>query len=115
MPQKSCLTLQWSAWSTYVIIKYFNILAFPEVITTSLSKVDIDIRSYLYQHILLSGGNTMFKGLPEKLTNEVKKLAPKHMKVKLHAPSNRKNSCWYGASIIASLDSFKNMWVTRSV
>jgi hypothetical protein len=23
----------------------------------------------------------MFKGLPEKLTNEVKKLAPKHMKV----------------------------------
>jgi actin-related protein len=80
-----------------------------------LSKVDIDIRAYLYQHILLSGGNTLFKGLPEKLTNEVKKLAPKHIKVKLHAPGNRKNSCWFGGSIITSLSSFKNMWVTRSV
>lgn len=77
--------------------------------------MDIDLRTYLYSHILLSGGNTLFKGLPEKLTNEVKKLAPKHMKVKLHAPNNRKNSCWFGGSIITSLGSFKNMWVTRSV
>ena len=51
------------------------------MITTSLSKVDIDLRSSLYQHILLAGGNTLFKGLPEKMINEVKKLGPKHMKV----------------------------------
>lgn len=85
------------------------------MVTTALSKVDIDIRNSLYNHILLSGGNTLFKGLPEKMTNEVKKLAPNKMKIRLHAPSNRKNSCWLGGSIISSLGSFKNMWVTRSV
>ena len=64
---------------------------------------------------MLSGGNTLFKGLADKLTNEVKSLAPKHIKAGLHAPGNRKNSCWFGGSIITSLSSFKNMWVTRSV
>jgi actin-related protein len=84
------------------------------MITTCLSKVDIDIRAHLYQHTILSGGNTLFKGLPEKIGSEVKKLAPKHMKVKLLAPVGRKNSSWYGGSIITSLGSFKNMWITRS-
>jgi centractin len=90
-------------------------IAFPEIIANAINKVDIDIRSYLYQHILLTGGNTLFKGLPEKLNNEIKKLAPKHMKTRIHAPNNRKNSCWFGGSIISSLGSFKNMWVTRNV
>ena len=87
--------------------------AFPELITTCLSKVDIDIRSNLYQHVLLTGGNTLFKGLPEKLGSEVKKMAPKHMKVKLSAPGGRKTIAWYGGSIITSLGSFKGMWISR--
>ena len=85
------------------------------MITTSLSKVDIDIRANLYQHIWLTGGNTLFKGMPEKMVTEVKKMAPKYLKVKLHSPNNRKYSCWFGGSIITSLNAFKNMWVTRSV
>ena len=89
-------------------------LSFPEIITTCLSKVDIDIRAPLYQNIILAGGNTLFKGLPEKLGSEVKKLAPKHMKVRLLTPTVRKNSSWYGGSIITSLGSFKNMWITRN-
>lgn len=88
-------------------------LALPEIITTCLSRVDIDIRSLLFQHILMTGGNTLFKGLPEKLGSEVKKIAPKHMKVKLSAPGNRKNSAWYGGSIVTSLGSFKGMWISR--
>jgi actin-related protein len=90
-------------------------IAFPEMINNAINKVDIDIRSYLYQHLLLTGGNTLFKGVPEKLNNEVKRIAPKHMKTRLHAPNNRKSSCWFGGSIITSLGSFKNMWVTRNV
>lgn len=87
------------------------------MITTTLSKVDMDIRTPLYRNIFLSGGNSLIKGLPERITNEVKKLAPKHMKVMVHAPNNnsRKHCCWFGASVISSLSSFKGMWVTRSV
>jgi actin-related protein len=77
--QKSFSILQLLDLKIYVCLKL--IIAFPEIITTSISKVDIDLRANLFQHILLAGGNTLFKGLPEKITNEVKKLAPKHMKV----------------------------------
>lgn len=85
------------------------------MVVTSLNKVDIDLRTPLYSHVLLSGGNTLFKGIHEKLHTEIKKLAPKHMKVKLHTPSNRKIACWSGGSIITSLGTFNNMWVTRAV
>ncbi len=89
-------------------------VAMQEMIVTSLNKVDIDIRTPLYSHILLAGGNTLFKGIHEKLHTEIKKLAPKQMKVKLHTPPSRKNCCWKGGSIITSFGTFKNMWVTRS-
>lgn len=85
------------------------------MVVTCLNKVDIDIRTPLYSHILLGGGNTMFKGIHEKLHTEIKKLAPKHMKVKMHAPPARKYGAWNGANVISSLGSMKNMWVTRSV
>lgn len=84
------------------------------MVINCISKVDIDIRSTLYQHIILTGGNTNFKGMTEKLGNEIKKLAPKNMRVKLLALLKRKHSAWYGASILCSLSAFKNMWVTRN-
>jgi len=85
------------------------------MISTSISKVDIDIRNPLYKNIFLCGGNTMIKGVPERITNEIKKSAPKHTKVMLNAPNSRKNSCFTGALIISNLGSFKGMWVTKKV
>ena len=85
------------------------------MISTSISKVDIDIRTPLYKNIFLCGGNTLIKGVPERITNEIKKTAPKHTKIMLHAPTSRKNSCYNGALIISNLGSFKGMWVTKNV
>jgi actin-related protein len=85
------------------------------MISTSISKVDIEIRNPLYKNIFLCGGNTMIKGVPERITNEIKKSAPKHTKIMLHAPASRKNSCFTGALIISNLGSFKGMWVTKNV
>ena len=33
----------------------------------SVEKCDSDIRKDLYKNIVLSGGNTLFKGLPDRL------------------------------------------------
>lgn len=33
---------------------------------------DIDFRRELYNNIILSGGNTMFEGIQERLENEIK-------------------------------------------
>lgn len=40
----------------------------------TIQAADIDIRSELYKHIVLSGGSTMYPGLPSRLEKEVKQL-----------------------------------------
>ena len=85
------------------------------MISSSISKVDIDIRSQLYKNIVLAGGNTLIKGVPERIINETKKAAPKNSRIAAFAPNSRKNSCFNGALIISNLGSFKGMWVTKQV
>ena len=88
-------------------------LSFQEMIISSINKVDIDLRKNLYNNVFISGGNTLFKGIQEKFHSEIKKLAPKNMKVKLHTPGNRLLSCWTGGNVISTLEIFKKMWVSR--
>ncbi len=88
-------------------------LSFQEMIISSINKVDIDLRKNLYNNVFISGGNTLFKGIQEKFHTEIKNLAPKNMKVKLHTPGNRLLSCWTGGNVISTLEIFKKMWVTR--
>lgn len=61
---------------------------------------------------MLSGGTTLIKGFGDRLLSEVKKQANKDIKIKIFAPPERKYSTWIGASILASLSTFKKMWVT---
>ncbi|EMP25425.1 Beta-centractin [Chelonia mydas] len=49
----------------------------------------------------------------DRLLSEVKKLAPKDVKIKISAPQERLYSTWIGGSILASLDTFKKMWVSK--
>lgn len=84
-----------------------------EVLLQSIQKSDMDLRKTLYQNVVLSGGSTLFKGFGERLLSEVKKAAPKDIKIKISAPPERKYSTWLGGSILASLDTFKKMWITK--
>ena len=85
-------------------------------IYNSIIKSDNDIRKDLYSNIILSGGNTMFPNLPDRLTKEVQKLAPTatSSKVKVIAMPERKYSVWIGSSILSSLSNFQCMWITKS-
>lgn len=62
----------------------------------------------------MSGGTTMFPGIPERLSKELTNLAPSTMKIKVVAPPERKFSVWIGGSILSSLSTFQAMWITRS-
>jgi len=77
-----------------------------EMTFNSIMKCDVDVRKSLYENIVLSGGTTMYKGIDERLTKEVTKLAPQSMKVKVTAPQERKFSVWIGGSILSSLSTF---------
>merc|ERR1712190_617905 len=79
----------------------------------SIMKCDVDIRRDLYENTVLSGGSTMFPNLSDRLNKEIVALAPASIKVKVVAPPERKYSVWIGGSILSSLSSFQEMWVSR--
>jgi len=79
----------------------------------SIGKCDIDIRKDLYLNTVLSGGTTMFPGIDRRLTKELTALAPASVKVKIVAPPERKYSVWIGGSILSSLSTFQDMWITK--
>jgi len=83
------------------------------LIFNSIMKCDVDIRKDLYANIVLSGGSTMYPGIQERVEKEVINLAPPSMKIKVVAPPERKYSVWIGGSILASLSTFENMWITK--
>lgn len=81
----------------------------------SIQTCDIDIRKELYENIILSGGTTMYNGLPERLTKEIKALAPESMKscIKILANPERYVAVWVGGSILSSISTFESMWMTK--
>ena len=82
----------------------------------SIQKCDIDVRKDLYNCVVLSGGTSMYNGLPERLTKEIKALAPESMKeeVKVIASPERKFAVWIGGSILSSISTFESMWITKT-
>eukprot|EP01125_Pyxidicula_operculata_P022609 TRINITY_DN93_c0_g1_i4.p1 TRINITY_DN93_c0_g1~~TRINITY_DN93_c0_g1_i4.p1 ORF type:complete len:376 (+),score=100.89 TRINITY_DN93_c0_g1_i4:2189-3316(+) len=79
----------------------------------SIMKCDVDIRKDLYGNVVLSGGTTMFAGIADRMQKELVNLAPSTMKIKIIAPPERKYSVWIGGSILASLSTFQQMWISK--
>jgi actin-related protein len=82
-------------------------------IYNSIMKCDMYMHKELYANIILSGGNTMYPGFAERFKKEITDLAPPTMKVNIFAPPERKYSVWIGGSILASLSTFQDMWISK--
>ena len=80
----------------------------------AVMRSDIDLRNYLLRNILLSGGNTMFPGLKERVTKEVTCLVNTGVTVKVTAPPERRVSSWIGGSILASLSDFYKICISKA-
>jgi len=80
----------------------------------SIMKCDVDIRRDLYSNIVMSGGTTMFPGVADRMKKEMTAQAPATMSIKIVAPPERKYSVWIGGSILASLSTFEDMWITKA-
>jgi actin-related protein len=79
----------------------------------SIMKCDVDIRKDLYANTVMSGGTTMFDKVDTRVQKEITTLAPQSMTIKIVAPPERKYSVWIGGSILASLSTFEEMWVSK--
>jgi len=90
-----------------------------QMIYDSVTKCDNDIRRELFNSVIVTGGNTLLAGFHERLIYELHEVAPQQLpyKVKVFSTPNtteRKFSVWIGGSILASLGSFQQMWISKS-
>jgi len=80
----------------------------------SVMKADIDLRAEFFKHIVLSGGTTMFAGLPSRLEKDVRELWVENVakgdksragkfKLKIEDPPRRKNMVFLGGSVLADI------------
>jgi len=83
------------------------------MVSDSINKSDVDIRRDLHQNLILSGGNSHVKRLQERLQKQVTEISPQNVKIKIHSCSEKKFSAWVGGSILSSLGSFQQMWMSK--
>jgi actin-related protein len=88
-------------------------LGVHKMCNASINDCDMDIRRDLYQNVILSGGSTLYEGLPDRLEKELDSMAPQQNMVKIIAPADRYYSVWTGASTLCSLATFESSWITK--
>lgn len=87
----------------------------PELIRASLAAVDVDMRGNLLSNIVVTGSTTLLNGFNDRLNHELAAMYP-GQKIKIHAAglsSERRFGSWIGGSILASLGTFHQMWISR--
>ena len=79
-----------------------------------INKADIDLRPEFYNHIVLSGGSTMYPGLPSRLEKEIRDLYGKRVakgnqqvmakfKCRIEDPPRRKHMVFLGGAVLAEI------------
>jgi len=82
------------------------------VLYNAIMSTDIDLRTDLWQNLVITGGNTLFEGFLERLQRELGRLAPGTTKVRAYRPESI-HSAWCGGSLLSSLPAFKDSWVMQ--
>ncbi|KAJ3054299.1 Actin-like 6A [Rhizophlyctis rosea] len=92
-----------------------DLIPIHQLAQAAVNSCDIDLRSQLYSTVLMTGANTMIPGFADRLYNELSAAVP-GMKIKMQAAggsSERKFGPWIGGSILASLGTFHQLWVSK--
>ena len=55
----------------------------------------------------------MLPGIADRMQKEITCLAPSSMKIKVIADSHRQNGAWIGGSILGSLSTFQDIWISK--
>jgi len=97
-----------------------------ELIFNTIQSADIDIRSQLYNHIVLSGGSSMYPGLPSRLEKDIKqfyldrvlkgnKEGLAKFRVRIEDPPRRKHMVFLGGAVLAEIMKDKDhFWMNKS-
>eukprot|EP01084_Bolivina_argentea_P265599 450267_1 len=95
-----------------------NSIGIHKLLYESITECDIDTRRDMYGNIVICGGTTFLNGFSKRLDYEMRNIANvglKHMKIRIIAAQERKDSVWIGGSILASLSTFQQCWITNDM
>jgi actin-related protein 2 len=96
-----------------------------DMVFDMIQAADIDTRSNYYKHIVLSGGSSMYPGLPTRLENDIRerylkdvlrgdKDRLKKFKINIEDPPRRKHMVFLGGSVLADIMQDKpEFWMTK--
>lgn len=90
-------------------------LGLVDLVAKSLGMCDVDMRGTLVGNIIVCGGGSLLSGFSERLSIEFAKLS-NFGRVRIHSnnsSNDRRFSSWVGGSILGSLASFQQLWMTR--
>jgi actin-related protein 2 len=91
-----------------------------------ITKADVDIRTEFFNHIVLSGGSTMYPGLPSRLEKEIRKLYLEKVlkgnkenmarfKCRIEDPPRRKHMVFLGGAVLADIMKDKDhFWMNKN-
>jgi actin-related protein 2 len=97
-----------------------------ELLFNCINSCDIDTRAEFYKHIVLSGGSSMYPGLPSRMEKELKELYLQKVlkgdkarlakfKVRIEDPPRRKHMVFLGGAVLASIMKDKeHFWMTKA-
>ncbi|KAG2261418.1 hypothetical protein Bca52824_068497 [Brassica carinata] len=96
-----------------------------DMVFRCIQEMDIDNRMTLYQHIVLSGGSTMYPGLPSRLEKEIQdryldtvlkgnKDGLKKLRLRIEDPPRRKHMVYLGGAVLAGImKDAPEFWINR--
>lgn len=96
-----------------------------DMVYEMIQDADIDTRAEYYKHIVLSGGSSMYPGLPSRLEKDIKdrylkevlkgdKERFKKFKIKIEDPPRRKHMVFLGGSVLADIMKDRaEFWITK--
>jgi len=96
-----------------------------QLLFSTIQAADIDLRSEFYKHIVLSGGTTMYPGLPSRLEREIKQLYLENVlkgdtsrlskfKIRIEDPPRRKHMVFLGGAVLANVMKDRpEFWISR--
>jgi len=96
-----------------------------DMVFEMIQEADMDTRSDYYKHIVLSGGSSMYPGLPSRLEKDIrdrylkdvlkgKEAGLKKFKIKIEDPPRRKHMVFLGGSVLADImKERQEFWITK--
>lgn len=94
-----------------------SVLPLHKLVRHSLSQIlDADIRKELISNIILTGSASLFTGMDKRLSAELTHALPSTYKNRVICSKNsveNRYSTWIGGSILSSLGSFQQMWLSK--